>query len=119
MASRIEHEFIGAFAGGVFATFNNDEANPHAVNVATGALLGKYAARLPDMFEPASHPNHRNFFHSWVFLGTLGVGMYKLTKWEPKEGYEKVLKWFVLIAGVAYASHLLRDSITPKGLPLV
>ena len=119
MASRIEHELIGAFAGGALATLNKDEANPHAVNVVTGAVIGKYAARLPDMLEPASHPNHRNFLHSWVFLGALGVGMYNLIKWKPEEGYEKLLKWCALIAGAAYASHLLRDSITAKGLPLV
>lgn len=119
MANRLEHEIIGAITGGAFAALNKDDANKYAVNMATGAALGKYAARLPDILEPALHPNHRKFFHSWLFLGAVGTGMYQLYQWNPEEGHKKVFKWGLMIAGAAYASHLLRDSLTPKGLPLI
>ncbi len=118
MANRLEHEVIGAIVGGAVANLNKGEANKAVINVVTGAVVGKYVARLPDILEPAAHPNHRNFFHSWLFLGTLGAGMYELWKWEPEETHEKIFKWGLLIAGSAYASHLLRDSLTPKGLPI-
>ncbi|WCL55545.1 metal-dependent hydrolase [Gimibacter soli] len=119
MANRVEHEIIGAIAGGTVAALNNDAKDQYAVNFAAGAFLGKVAARLPDLLEPAIHPNHRGFFHSWLFLSVLGAGMVKLWEWEPEATNQKVLKWALLVTGAAYASHLLRDSITPKSLPIV
>ena len=119
MANRAEHDFIGMIFGAGVTLLNEDEADKRVINPLTGALLGKYASRLPDILEPASHPNHRAFFHSWVFFGILGLGMYKTWKWEAEDTSQKILKWALLVGGVAFASHLLRDSLTKKSLPVV
>ncbi len=118
MANRLEHEIIGALTGGIITLFNKGEAHKGIINPFTGMLVGKYAALLPDVFEPAFHPNHRKFFHSWMFLSLVGLSLYNAWKTKPVTTAKQIGKWFLLIGGAAYASHLLRDSITPKGLPL-
>lgn len=80
-----------------------------------GALLGS----LPDFIEPAYHPNHRQFFHSWVFATVLVVGFARLWQWTPTDERGKVLRYFGLIAGGAYLVHLAMDAGTPKSLPIV
>jgi hypothetical protein len=30
---------------------------------------------VPDLIEPAIHPHHRQFFHSWLFAGALAYGV--------------------------------------------
>lgn len=91
------------------------EIAPHLLNGATAALL----ASLPDQIEPALHPNHRQFFHSVIFAGALGYGMYRAYKWEPQSTGEKIFRWFALIAGAAYLSHLALDACSAKSLPLL
>lgn len=44
----------------------------------TSLAMGAAAAcfpSLPDVLEPAVHPNHRKFFHSVTFAVALGFGM--------------------------------------------
>lgn len=117
MANRAEHELIGMAVGAAVSLIRDEDTSTLAVNPATGATLGKYAARLPDILEPAFHPNHRAFFHSWSVLALVGFGTYKAYQWQPEDTGAKILKWALVIGGAAYASHLLRDAITPKGLP--
>jgi len=85
------------------------------VDGATGALL----TSLPDKLEPAIHPNHRQFFHSVAFAAGVGYVTYKAYKWQPTEDWEKILRWLVVIGGVAYLVHLVLDACTAKSLPLV
>jgi len=71
------------------------------------------------MLEPASHPNHRQLFHSLAFAGVLGVAAHKLYTWEPDSPFDEATR-FVLLVGVgAYLIHLLLDAGTPKSLPLI
>jgi inner membrane protein len=88
-----------------------------------GALLGGTGgyifACLPDWIEPATNPNHRQFFHSVAFGVVLGIGLYKLYKWEPETAIEEVVRVTALVAGAAYFVHLFLDSTTPRSLPLV
>lgn len=71
------------------------------------------------MLEPASHPNHRQFFHSLAFAGVLGMAAHKLYTWEPDNSFDEATR-FVLLVGVgAYLIHLLLDAGTPKSLPLI
>jgi membrane-bound metal-dependent hydrolase YbcI (DUF457 family) len=79
----------------------------------TGA--GATVGALADVIEPATTPNHRAFFHSVTFGG---VGTYACfgphsDNWsqETKEGGRFL--W------LCYLSHLVADSTTPKGLPLL
>ena len=83
------------------------------------SVLGLYAAKLPDMIEPALNPNHRKFFHSFTFGTGVSYAMYKVYKWEPNDSVEKVLRGILLILGGAYLSHLILDASTPKSLPLI
>ena len=83
------------------------------------AGLAAKTAKLPDMIEPALHPNHRQFFHSLGFAGLLGYGMYELYKWETEDELEKLLRLAGLAIGGSYLIHLLCDARTPKGLPII
>lgn len=82
---------------------------------AAAATLGT----LPDLLEPAIHPNHRQFFHSIMFAGMVSYGVYKTYKWHPEEPRLQLLRWALLIAGGAYLTHLAMDGFTTKSLPLV
>jgi len=82
---------------------------------AAGALL----TSLPDKLEPAIHPNHRQFFHGVVFAAGVGYATYRAYKWQPTDDWERILRWLVIIGGVAYLTHLVLDAGTAKSLPLV
>lgn len=84
-------------------------------SAAAAAGLGS----LPDLLEPAIHPNHRQFFHSLVVAGLIGYGTYKVYKWQPEDPGYQLLRWALLIAGGAYLTHLMMDGFTAKSLPLV
>lgn len=74
---------------------------------------------LPDLLEPATHPNHRQFFHSWTFAVLLGVGWHKLYKWQPESRLQEVLRDLGLVLGGAYLVHLALDASRGKSLPLL
>ena len=74
---------------------------------------------LPDLIEPALHPNHRKFFHSWAVVGLLGWGIYRLYDWKPEEGWDQFVRMAGLALGAAYLAHLARDALTTKSLPLI
>lgn len=87
-------------------------------SLAAGGLAAA-TTRLPDIFEPAYYPNHRQFFHSLGFAGLLGYGMYRLYKWETDDDIGRILRLAGLFVGGSYLIHLLCDSGTPKGLPII
>jgi len=86
-------------------------------SVAFGLLSGAFAS-LPDWIEPAIHPNHRGFFHSWLVLGAVGYGVYQLYHWQPETGLGELARIVLLGVGIAYGCHLLMDARTPKSLPM-
>jgi len=86
---------------------------------ATASVLAYSLGTLPDLLEPATNPNHRQFFHSLAFLGLVGTGMYKLYQWETEDEMDKLIRFALLVGGGAYVMHLLMDLSTPKGLPVV
>lgn len=45
--------------------------------------------------------------------------MRKLYQWAPEDGFEKVVRAFLLVGGAAYLSHLALDALTSRSLPLV
>lgn len=96
--------------------------SPHALAaIVLGCLIGGFTGLLPDMIESSKRrgPNHRRFFHSWIFLLALfGVGyavyLGKIPAISPSGA------WLVVLPAIAgYASHLLTDFPTKKGLPFV
>lgn len=91
-------------------------------NDGTPILMGAAAAllpSLPDLLEPALHPNHRKFFHSVTVAVVIGHGMHNAYKWETKNDWERIIRSLVLIGGAAYLAHLARDALTAKSLPLI
>lgn len=73
---------------------------------------------LPDLLEPAVHPNHRQFFHSLTFAGLVGYGMYRVYHWQPEDDFERLIRMAGLAMGTAYLAHLARDFFTAKSLPV-
>ena len=109
----------GITTGIAIALLDNSSNNDHVLPVVASGL-GFMLGTLPDIIEPAlNNPNHRQFFHSYTFLGLVGVGLYKTYKWEPENKWQSLSRFVLLVAGGAYATHLLMDSTTPKGLPLI
>lgn len=84
-----------------------------------GAGVAALATNLPDVLEPAMTPNHRQFFHSLLFAGILGYGLYRLYGWDAETPEQKFLRTVGLIAGGAYLVHLALDATTKRSLPLV
>jgi hypothetical protein len=104
-----------------------------------GGSLGGYAmSRLADILEPAEKlgPNHRGLFHGVTFNGGVAIGSFKklkelldclVTKAKDFDNRDEVFKAFLcrcaagaILGGIGgHASHLLADSTTTKGLPLL
>lgn len=118
MSSGNTHLAVGAATGLAIALIDNKK---HKLihNPITASFLGAVFGKLPDIIEPAFHPNHRQFFHSGLTFSAIGFGVYKAYSWEPETNFEKVIRGIMLIAGCSYLSHLVCDSTTPKGLPLI
>jgi membrane-bound metal-dependent hydrolase YbcI (DUF457 family) len=83
------------------------------------ACIAGGCGTLPDLLEPATNPNHRQFFHSVVFMGAIAVLMHKLYEWDPDTEGKKIARRLLLIACGAYLVHLAMDSTTPKSLPFI
>ena len=78
----------------------------------TGAVIGL----APDLLEPAEHPNHRQFFHSIGFSALLlwaRTGVHGSPTLNVE--FKRYFDWMIS----AYASHLICDGQTPKGLPFI
>ena len=114
----------------------------HGVGAALG---GAFGGVLPDVLEPASDPNHRQFCHGilpslacWYFSkGFYEQGYQAVLKWassadpgfwlpEMHDGGRGLPRWLrMVIAGfvravpIGYLSHLALDLLTPRSLPLV
>lgn len=96
-----------------------------------GATIGGYVgARIPDIIDPSSRgPNHRSIGHGVVSNGAIyAYGKDKFLDTREKlsketDNQNRLFNQFIVgamegfVAG--HASHLILDSRTPKGLPLV
>jgi inner membrane protein len=107
----------------------NKQLDPGHLLLSTGT--GAAVSRLPDILEPALHPNHRAFFHSFIFgaiLGYSGVEIWKkmeqLREKRKARGIQQIswqefLLALILIGIGVFVLHLLMDAFTKKGLPLI
>jgi membrane-bound metal-dependent hydrolase YbcI (DUF457 family) len=114
MASAKTHAIVGSVAGlAVYALhkrINRERWTPEGAigSICGGALCGI----LADKLEPAFHnPNHRQTLHSLTAL----VGMLSVYN---KLGSTSSQKLMINVGIGGYASHLIMDAFTPKGLPL-
>ena len=108
---------IGVFA--IYAAHEYGERGEISIEPFAAAGLAAASARVPDILEPALHPNHRQFFHSFAVAGLVGYGMYKVYEWEPKDELGKIARFAGLVVGASYLIHLICDAGTPKGLPVI
>src|SRR5262249_7681570 len=71
----------------------------------SGAIVGI----LPDVFEPAVHPNHRGLLHSYACAGLLSYGTQRIWK-DPTLSRDQKMRW--TICSVIYLSPLIADGQT-------
>ena len=119
MPNKSTHQFLAALGVGgtlLLTGEDNEETAPFAVG---GAALAALLTNLPDKLEPALHPHHRQFFHSYALAGGLGLAGYSLLKWKPKDDLDKVLRSLLLVGCGAYLIHLAADSLTSRALPIL
>ena len=89
---------------------------PHPVVGAAGTAL---LASLPDLLEPAIHPDHRQFFHSLLFSIGVGLMVYEAYRWETETPMQGFMRHLIMIGGSAYLLHLAADAFTAKSIPFV
>ncbi len=120
MANRLAHCAIAAtVVGGVLIATERDKGEHHAPLRIIGPGLAALLADLPDRIEPASCPQHRQFFHSVMWAALVGYLMLRVHEWEPEEMWEELVRFFLLIAGGAYLVHLAVDALSPSSIPLL
>lgn len=119
MPSKNTHQNIAALA--MFSSQLVTEVNGGNLTVKpfVNAALAAMATNLPDLIEPATNPHHRQFFHSMLFGSLVASAGVKLYQWQPEEEWENILRQVMLVGCGAYVIHLLADSLTPRGLPIV
>jgi len=115
---RIEHAVVGALVSlGAYSLYKCLKQETPTVTGALGSIiLGGFAGALPDLIEPATSPNHRSCFHSVALLAILAHGNQKI--WESQNLTEHQ-KLAISLFSAAFGSHLLSDSGSAKGIPLI
>lgn len=119
MSSAPAHRAAAVVAGLVTSFVNSgpEEERVEMVGWFTAASL--IGAKLPEILEPALHPNHRAFFHSFLVFGGAALAVKALWDWKPESLNERRLRAALLGALVGYCSHLGLDAFTSKSLPLI
>ena len=119
MSSKDEHA-VGAFVavGLVHAFLESQTGAVTAAPLLTGALASQMGS-LPDLFEPATCHNHRQFFHSLVFAGIVAHGVRRTYEWRPDDASQWLLRLVGLAIGESYLTHLAMDFNTPRSLPWI
>jgi inner membrane protein len=108
----------GLAVGAVLAGREAKKGETTLEPVADGAIAALFT-NLPDVLEPATSPNHRAFFHSLAFAAMLGIGLHKLSQWEPRTEQDRFWKNLGMLAGSAYLIHLALDFTTRRSLPII
>ena len=129
------HIIAGAVCGALASTVIQKKLEPDKtiefdqllLSTGTGGLCG----RVPDVLEPASNPNHRDFFHSFTCAAILGFGGAELWSNIKERKTQRmqlgiqeisgaeILLMLGLVAVLAILLHLFMDGFTQKGLPII
>lgn len=97
----------------------NTDSKFDAIEALTSILIARGAASLPDWLEPATSPNHRQLFHSWLALGGVGLLLRWLHRWQPDDPLMRLVRLAGKAVCIAYLAHLALDALTPRSLPLI
>ena len=119
MANGFDHRVMAAACMGGVAVLDWKEGDHWVKHPLVAAGMAASCGTLPDVLEPALHPNHRQFFHSVLFAVGLGVTLYNVHQWEPDTDTGRLVRGLTLIGGAAYLLHLAMDACTRKSLPLL
>ncbi|MBN2465183.1 metal-dependent hydrolase [candidate division WOR-3 bacterium] len=115
---RSTHVAAGVIAAGgvelIRCWVNQEEVD--WLKVAAACAIGGCVAVVPDLLEPALHPNHRSLFHSVAAGGTVVYGLGKKTASAVPDPWVRLA---LQSLAVGYLSHLALDATTPKSLPLL
>lgn len=137
---------LAAGIGGVFYFGHREDRVVGLPEVIGGAMGGVVGGRLPDQIEPATSSYHRKFAHSAVLTGAGTYAAheylrdlrenlsakaleYERLALESSDWLEQILYtaacWLAQLASgfvtgvvAGYASHILLDSFTPRGVPI-
>ena len=113
------HQLTASAAVGFFLAHDERKKARTTIAPLAGGVAASFLTKLPDLLEPATSPNHRQFFHSLAFAGLLVVGFVRLRDWETKDSTEEFLKKFGQLAIASYLIHLALDATTAKSLPIL
>ena len=83
--------------------------------LAVCAFAASAAALLPDLLEPATTPNHRQFCHS---VAMAAIVTYAITGRHTKNISPGDLALLTVI-GMGYLSHLAADATTPSCISII
>lgn len=119
MSSGRVHQIAAFAAGCAIAAHAQSQGRGPMLGVLLSGGWSALATKLPDLLEPAEHPNHRQFLHSAIFGLLVGKLTYEGYCWVPANDRERVWRELILLGGGAYLLHLVLDSITPRGIPLL
>ena len=113
-----EHAFLGGLIGlGSYMLHRLAKQKPvNLFEMVVSTIGGAGAAVLPDILEPATEPDHRSIFHSATTPALLSRA--NLDLWAD-DGLSEDQKLALSVLSTAYNSHLIADSTTKKGLPLL
>lgn len=118
MANAKQHALIGAGVGVVgwllYCKLLDRPAQVGEVLLAAGG--GMIGGLLPDVLEPAIHPNHRRFFHSYVATALLAHANRYVSRHMQMPAETRAA---IHLVSLGFVSHLATDAHTPKGLPWV
>lgn len=149
MANGKTHEVVGTLAGAGFAYWaaRDQSEDARMIELIGGALGGFVGGKLPDIFDPPTHPGHRSVAHAIAPLAVAAQQCMKhLRDWQEtvrrmadhqahlraqaqdpsQQAWHEMLELaYRLIAGMiagliaGYASHIALDAVTPSGLPVL
>jgi inner membrane protein len=113
------HQLTASVAVGLFLAHGKQKKSPATLAPLAGGFAASIFTKLLDLLEPATSPNHRQFFHSIAFASLLVAGFVKLRDWETKATTEEFLKTLGKLAIAGYLVHLALDATTAKSLPIL
>ena len=119
MPNAATHRIVAGLVAGGFAALEESRNGESSGRPLAAGGIGALAGARPDLLEPASHPRHRQFFHSAAFAVGVGYAWYRCCKWEPKSAVESTIRLALLCGGLGCLVHLIQDGFTPAGLPLI
>lgn len=77
------HQLVAGFATGVFLSEQERQADLQTTQPLLAGTAAAFLTKLLDILEPATSPNHRQFFHGVAFAGLLCLGFKELASGGP------------------------------------